>query len=485
MFRSLALFLLLTSGLVHGQSMRGQAQAAMDRPLRIDVQAVATTNHADQNVPVQIMLRGGNGQSASPQAPVTAEVQVTTSSGTSATQSVTFNPGESTKQINFNVPESGVTKLSVHSANKELLGSSTYVYVGQPQSPSKAMPATKSPLKKGESPPGGTAWLRPTVESALPRLSFAAYPIPPEQDGVPQTAEKRPADDASAPLMLQISGVDSPDGIPADGRTPAHVQIFWTAPDLPTQAVQIWLTWTNGELAPNPIIISPQQRTAEALWTSKFALPSAELKVAATDPPRLKFQGSDAASVKFGDPILSLDFAVPPDKISVVDSLNLTAMFFDQLGNPLRTTSKKSVQFLGGPILRFDPVKSDGDFSFSTIVTPVYVGQSSLQAVSDGYHSPLRPIQVTWISVLVLCIVGGICGGVLSFLTSQGKLWIRIVSGIIVGTVASWAYVFVGLPSVSAAILHSQLSVLFVSLLAAFSGVKVLGVITKKLNLGF
>jgi len=484
MFRSLALFLLLTSILVHGQSMREQAQAAMDRPLRIDVQAVATTNPADQTVPVQITLRDGNGQPASPQAPVTAEVQVTTSSGASATQSVTFNPGESTKQIHFDVPESGVTKLSVRSANKELLGSSTYVYVAQPQSATKAGPAKKSARKKPESPRGGTGWLRPTGEFAFPRLSPAAYPVPPEQNEAQQAAGERPAD-ASAPLMLQISGVDNPDGIPADGRTPAHVQIFWTAPDPPTQAVQIWLTWTNGELAPNPIVIPPQQRTAEALWTSKFAFPSAQLKVAATNPPRLKFQGDDAASLKFGDPILSLDFAVPPDTISVVDRLNLTAMFFDQLGNPLRTTRKKSVQFLGGSILRFDPVKSDGDFSFSTIVMPVYVGQSSLQVVSDGYHSPLRPIHVTWVSVLILCIVGGICGSVLSFLTSQGKLWIRILSGIIVGAVASWAYVFVGLPSVSAAILHSQLSVLFVSLLAAFSGVKVLGVITKKLNFGF
>jgi hypothetical protein len=104
--------------------------------------------------------------------------------------------------------------------------------------------------------------------------------------------------------------------------------------------------------------------------------------------------------------------------------------------------------------------------------------------VADGYHSPIRPIQVTWISVFVLCIVGGICGGLLSFLTSQGKLWVRIVSGVIVGAVASWAYVFVGLPSASAAILHSQLSVLFVSLLAAFSGVKIVEGITKKLNFG-
>jgi len=120
MFRSLTFFLLLTSSL-HAQSMREQAQAAMDRPLRIDVQAAQTANQANQTVPVRLMLRGGNGQPASPQVPVTAEVQVTTPSGVSSTQSVIFNPGESAKQINFNVPEPGVAKLSVRSVNKELL----------------------------------------------------------------------------------------------------------------------------------------------------------------------------------------------------------------------------------------------------------------------------------------------------------------------------------------------------------------------------
>jgi len=485
MSRSLPFVLLFTSGLLHAQSMSQQAQAAMDRPLRIDVQAAQSANQANQTVPVQLMLRGGNGQPASPQMPVTAEVQLTAPSGTSSTQTVTFSPGESTKQLNFNVAESGVAKLSVRSVNKELLGSSTYVYVAQPASPPKAPPTKKSAAKTKKtatSPPGGRAWLHPTAPFGLARLTFAAYPVASQQNDLPQAARKGRDDRSTAPLMLQISGVDNPDGIPADGRTAAHVQIFWTAPNAPTQDIQIWLTWTNGDLAPNPVILPQSQRTAEALWTSKYALPSAQVRVAATNPPHLEFQGSIVANAKFGDPILSLDFAIPPDKISIVDALNLTAMFFDQLGNPLRTTTNKSVQFLGGSILRFNPVQTDGNFSFSTMVTPVYVGQSAVQAVSDGYHSPLRPIRVTWISVLVLCIVGGICGGVLSFLTSQGKLWMRLISGVIVGAVASWAYVFVGLPNVSAAILHSQLSVLFVSLLAAFSGVKILETIIKRLG---
>jgi hypothetical protein len=72
-----------------------------------------------------------------------------------------------------------------------------------------------------------------------------------------------------------------------------------------------------------------------------------------------------------------------------------------------------------------------------------------------------------------------------AYINSQGKLWARIVTGIIVGMVASWAYVFLGLPNTQAMILHTQISVLFVSILAAFAGVKVFSTITKALNLGF
>jgi hypothetical protein len=491
MSRSMTLILLFTSGLLHAQSMSQQAQAAMVRPLRIDVQATKSASQADQSVPVQVTLQGGNGQPASPKMPVIAEVQLTAPSGMNSTQTVTFGPGESTKQLKFGLGESGVAKVTVRSVNQQLLGSSTYMYVAQPVSASRPSPQVKSGAKprakkkKGDSAPsGGMARVHAGTLPGQVHLALAAYPVPSVQDDLPQAA-RNTSNHFSLPLMLQVSGVESPDGIPADGKTAAHVQIFWIDSNTPTQEVQIWLTWTNGDLAPNPVVIPPSGRTAEALWTSKYALPSARVRVAATNPPHLRFRGSSEATVKFGDPILSLDFAIPPDNISIVDTLNLTAMFFDQLGNPLRTTGNKSVQFLGGSILRFNPTQAHGHFSFSTIVTPIYVGQSSVQAVSDGYHSPLRPLQVTWIGVLVLCIVGGICGAVLSFLTSQGKLWIRIVSGVIVGAVASWAYVFVGLPNVSAAILHSPLSVLFVSLLAAFSGVKVVEVITTKLNFGF
>lgn len=94
-------------------------------------------------------------------------------------------------------------------------------------------------------------------------------------------------------------------------------------------------------------------------------------------------------------------------------------------------------------------------------------------------------MKVTYVSVLLLCILGGVLGGLLAYMNSQGRLWARIASGVIVGMVASWAYVFVGLPNVETAILHSRISVLFVSLLASFSGVKVLGVISGALKFGF
>jgi hypothetical protein len=59
----------------------------------------------------------------------------------------------------------------------------------------------------------------------------------------------------------------------------------------------------------------------------------------------------------------------------------------------------------------------------------------------------------------------------------------RVVTGLIVGLVASWAYVIVGLPKLETAFLHNRLSVFFVALLVGLSGVKGLTFISSKFNL--
>lgn len=123
----------------------------------------------------------------------------------------------------------------------------------------------------------------------------------------------------------------------------------------------MWLNWSNGDLSPNPVLISKGQRLGEAQWTSRYPIPSATLNVAATIPPHLQFLGSNQATARFGE-VFALDFAKPSDPshfgaappqpdpryagppivLTIVDTFDLSAMFFDSVGNPTKIPSKRS-----------------------------------------------------------------------------------------------------------------------------------------------
>ena len=502
--------LLATPGMASpppAQAMNQQAQQAMRRPTRVDVLALEKTNQTDHPVRLQVTLRGGDGQPVPALDTVSADVQITLPSGQTSTRALTFSPGESQKEIDIPISEAGLVKLSVRQPDDRLLGSSDYVYVAplpKPKAAKKKATRKQSHLVVPLASPRLRFAAEPRVFPA--RLMTAAYTMLPQAGGADAPPAQPGAPAADASLQLKISGVDSPDGIPADGKTAARVQLFWIAPDPPKQDVQVWLNWSNGDLSPNPVLIPNGQRTGEAEWTSRYPIPSATLSVAATIPPHLQFQGNNQATARFGE-VFALDFAKPSDPshigpdpaqpadpryagppivLTIVDTFDLTAMFFDSVGNPTRIPSQRSVVFVASsPILSLKPAQVDGDFRFSTTVVPTYIGQSNIEALSPGYHSLLYEVRVTYLSVLLFCLAGGVMGALLSYMNSKGNLLVRIASGVIVGLVASWAYVFVGLPNIQAALLHSRLSVLFVSLLASFGGVKVLSVISGKLNLGF
>jgi hypothetical protein len=123
-----------------------------------------------------------------------------------------------------------------------------------------------------------------------------------------------------------------------------------------------------------------------------------------------------------------------------------------------------------------------GNFDSSTVLVPTFFGKSTIQASTPYYEPITLTITITWLGVLLASLLGGLGGGVLAWINSQGKLWARVVTGLLVGLVASWAYVIVGLPKFQTPFLHNQLSVLFVSLLFGVSGVKGLAAISSKLN---
>jgi hypothetical protein len=472
---------------LYPQLMKQQAQEAIRRPIKVDVAPVGQVNPAGRPVAVQVLLRDGEGKPATGAQSIDVELMATQPSGQISKTVVTFAPGETSKQVEVPLSEAGLTKLSVRQVNEQLLGSTNYVVVA-----SDADQIGKSKVKKSNRRKKVTGTVKKNNSKLhldnqgahVPRLIFAAY-----ADQSPNEPSAYELTSSAPMLMLKVSGENDAEGIRADGVAYARVQIFYMGPEPPRRDIQVWVSWTNGDINSNPIVIQKNQLVGEAHWISKSPIPTARLLIAGTNPPNLPFAGSKEATVTFGEPILGIGFANPPKKITIVDNVTLTAMFFDAAGNPIPTAKKRMYRFVSNsPILRLKPDHAEvepGNAEFSTMVVPTYLGDSQIEAFTPGYQPVILKMTVTGLGVLLICVIGGMLGGLLAYINSQGKLWVRIVTGIIVGMVASWAYVFLGLPNTQAMILHTQISVLFVSILAAFAGVRVFSTITKALNLGF
>jgi hypothetical protein len=472
------------------QSPARQTQTAQ-LPAKIEVSPVQEQNRLGSPVPVQVQLLDASGQPVAARQNIEAEIDVRQPSGQSATYSVTFAPGESSKELPLSIDESGVAKLTVRQRDQHLIGGSAFVLVRpqpQPRTRRAAPAQAHQPAPTGSGPSSDLRnSSRPRLRQA--RLILAAFPA---QDPAATTAaQPGPVPASSTPqLVLTVSGEDADGGTRADGTTCATVTVFYLGADDLLRDVQIWLSPSNGKLDNNPVVIHKGTAQGSACWTSLYPIVSASLQVAATNPSSFTFVSTgdgDPKRVthKFTDNIIGIAFVNPPASITIVDAFNLTTQFTGPTG-PVPLTAQREVHFSAdSSVVQLSPLQTTvdaGNFDSSTVLVPTFFGKSTIQA-STPYYEPITVnITITWVGVLVASLLGGLGGGVLAWINTQGKLWARILTGLLVGLVASWAYVIVGLPKFQTPFLHNQLSVLFVSLLFGVSGVKGLALISSRLN---
>src|SRR5207245_9178835 len=93
---------------------------------------------------------------------------------------------------------------------------------------------------------------------------------------------------------------------------------------------------------------------------------------------------------------------------------------------PVQTATKRTMTFT--PIsstVRLLPMRVDiepGGSSATVFVFPAGLGRAELNVSTPGYKSVAHVVEVTGLTVILLCLGGGIIGGVCAFNVLKGSL---------------------------------------------------------------
>ena len=395
------------------------AQVARDyawRPARADVLPLAQGVTVGDRVPLRIVLLDASGKLTNALEKTVLILEATGPSGQKVTENLEVSPGASSVDLSFQAMEPGLTKLMVREPKDQILDSSNFVLI--------------TPIQPA--PPG------------------------------PQ-------------LMFRVSG-ERDSNVRADGVNYERIGVYYIDSQPARFPVEIWLTWSNGEVKPNPLIIKKGERFAEAHWTSGSPVASASVAIAGVKPA-IPVNGAREATINFVEPVAGVAFLNPTATMIIVDDYSIHARFYDLAGNFVKTSEKRKVTVsTHSPIVRFKPEARETDWDFQTDLIPTGWGKAEIAVATPGYPPFTHTIVITYLGVLWLCMAGGLLGGLADVLIGRNARWGRrftasFMVGIPAALLACWAYVVRVLPIVPAGILHSRIAVLGVSLIAGWAGV--------------
>src|SRR5262249_11317040 len=148
--------------------------------------------------------------------------------------------------------------------------------------------------------------------------------------------------------------------------------------------------------------------------------------------------------------------------------------FFDNEGKCIQTEKKRHVNVSStNPSLHVEPESADitaEDGTATFYLEPTWSGTANLDMWTPGHDKQRIAIEISLWLVLVLCLVGGVAGGIAARDTLKGSIWWRCFIGIVGAVVLVWLCVFTVVPSTHSMIAHSLISVLVVGIVGGYLG---------------
>ncbi|MBZ5553446.1 MAG: hypothetical protein LAO21_12050 [Acidobacteriia bacterium] len=460
--------------------MAKEAERVAQGPMKLDVKPLAKAYRVGDSVVLEVSLRDAYDRSVAAPSKTLVVVETISPSGKKKTETVYFQAGERVQRYQFSATEEGLIRISARHAENQLREGTYVVLVGR--AVARPRPVRPRAVRPSAFLHGGNEGLGAERRPAAFRLVEVGWPPAPDAQE-PNMGPPAELDPNAPRLLLQLSGGGHE--FLADGLDAARILVFYMNPDgsPATRKIRVWMTWSNGELEPQPLEIKEGENFAEATLRSHWPVESHVALVSSS--PAYQVEGPSQYTVKFGPPIYGIKVH-GPEQLSLVDKGLVMVELFDPSDNAIQTSVARTVTFTPlRPTVWLRPLQVDippGGFSARAVVIPTSLGPTELSVSTPGYKSVVIKMEVTGLTVILLCVGGGIVGGICAFKAFQGSLPWRLFLGVVGGAVLAWLYVFVGLPRTESRIAHNLVSVLFMSLLGGYLGLQALDFVAKKLG---
>jgi hypothetical protein len=446
--------------------MKAQAQRAALRPMKLDVHILNRGTRVGTAVPIEVVLLDANNNSSTWERATTVQITITSPSGAVQTQKLTIPAGQSVAQFNFVPSEPGLISLNATDLDNTLRPGANSLLVN------RAVTKTAKQVKHG-----AVFLYGPSSRPRLLEVKATTEGLYLDTDKHPDQPASSTSSDAPTLLITKESGKDE---ILADGKDFARLQVFFMDPNgNPAPGdINIWLAWSNGELHPNPLVIRKGQTAAEAQWTSKSPVKAKMTLVSVA--PKYSVAAGNELDVTFVPAIYGVGTPSPnPLKLSLIDAAPLTAQFFDQDGHAIQTDRVRKITFISSnpSLLHLDPetqAVQANESGASIYLIPTWRGKANLDIWTPGYDYQRVTVEVSIWLVLVMCLVGGVLGGIAAWARLRGSVLWRSFFGIVGAVVLVWSIGYAVLPRTHSVVAHNLISVFVLSIIGGYGGTEVL-----------
>lgn len=466
-------FLVVSANAAYGAAPPAHMQAAQpaSSPIKVDIRPTGKAYQAGQVVKMEVTLRDGYDHVV-PSPGVTAiDIQEIDPTGKSSSETVTFAPGDKNESYSFQTNQPGFYQIVAREANAHLRQGSYLVVVS----------------KASHQGSQGFLWERGITPAAVSRpvrlLTVALRQIP------PQPAQESPSGNAcptpDQPCLL-LKWMNDSDTLQADGTSAASFAVVYMSPDWSPAPADITVTLdsSGGDLQPKALTIQAGQVASNvATLTSKKAA-GVDVWIQSSNP-YYPF-GLKDQEVKFAQAIWGIGLILP-EKLPLVDTGTVTVQLLGPDKRPVETDKDIHVSLsLPNSKVRLQEGSEitipKGRSSVSVSLVPAEIGKASVIANAASLPESSGTVDITGLAVILLCLAGGVVGGLCAFDAFKGSLFWRIFLGIVGGAVLTWLYVFFGLAVTHWTFAHSLTSTLFVSIVGGFMGLHVLNLAAKQMG---